>query len=110
MFWLDVLAFHQQEASHVRHVAGEASARAFDHGNHDRQRFQTDQKREMSFADVIDVLVLSDGPAGDDENRGAFHRSSVWSALTSLASFSRPCEATRMWYWSMPILFEQSRT
>src|ERR1017187_9098510 len=96
MFWLDVLAFHQQKASHVCYVIGKARARAFHDWYHDRQRFQTDQEREMKLANVVDVLVLSNGSAGDNENRGAFHRRSVWSAQTSSASFSRPCEATRI--------------
>src|ERR1700676_4901352 len=98
MFWLDVFAFHQQETSHVRYVVGKARARAFHDGHHYGKRFQADQEREMKLANIVDVLVLSDGPARDNENRGAFHRRSVWSALTSLASFSRPCEATRIWY------------
>src|SRR4029077_10883058 len=110
MLRFDVLAFHEQKASHIRFVVRKAGARAFNHGDHDRECFEADQEREVKLADVVDVLVLSDGPACDNKNRGSFHGRSFWSAWTSLESLSRPCEATRIWNWSMPILLEQSRT
>ena len=54
------------------------------------------EKFEMKLADVIDELVFPGGSAGDDQNNRAVHRINVRSASTSRASFSRPCEATRM--------------
>jgi hypothetical protein len=95
---LDVLALHEQKALHAWQVTGKTGTRPFHNRDHDRKRFQRDEKSEVSLGDVIDVLVFSDRSARDDENRGAFHWSNVWSALTSLASFSRPWDATRMWY------------
>src|ERR1700704_284107 len=110
MFRLDVFALDEQKAFHVCHIVGKERRRGFDHRDHHRQDPQADQKCQMEFTHIIDVLVFPDRPAGNDENRGAFHRSNIWSASTNLASFSRPCEATRMWKLSMPILFAQSRT
>ncbi len=92
----DVFAFHQQQAVHAFHVLREASGRAGDDGHNHRQGAQLDQKFEMKFADVIDEFIFPRGPARDDENNRAIHCISVRSASTRRASFSRPCEATRM--------------
>ena len=69
---------------------------AGDDGDDHRQDAQADEKLEMKLANVIDELVLPGGSAGADENNRPVHRISVRSASTSRASFSRPCEATRM--------------
>src|SRR5260221_1508496 len=96
VFRLDVLALDEQKALHVCHVVRKASECAFHHRDHHRQNSQPDQKREVKFSNVIDVLVLADRPAGNNENKWALHGNKIWSASTSLESFSAPCEATRM--------------
>ena len=78
---------------------------------------QAQEQIKMEFADVIDDAALADSAACDNEDDGARHRIvpqtqavNSRSAATNRSSFSRPCEATRMWKRSMPTLLEQSRT
>src|SRR6266478_9179234 len=96
MFRLDVFTLDHEKATHICHVLRQACRRAFGDRHHQRKKSRAHQESKMKLSHVIDVLVLADGPAGDDENGRAFHGSNVCSAFTSLTSFSRPCEATRM--------------
>src|SRR6266700_4949762 len=107
---LDVFPLDDQKPRHVCHVVGKERWCALDYRNHHRQNSQADQKSKVIFADVIDVFVFAGCPAGHNKNRRVLHGSKFWSASTNFESFSRPCEATRMWKLSMPVLFEQSLT
>src|SRR5690348_10628729 len=92
----DVFAFHEQKTVHGFHVLRKAGLCAGNHGDDYRQDAQADEKLEMIFAYVVDEFVLPGCTAGTDENNRTVHCISVRSASTSRASFSRPCDATRM--------------
>jgi len=92
---LDILAFHKQQAVHARRVLREACRSSWHYWNDHGQDVKVDQKFEMKFAYIVDVLAFPSGSPGTNDDNGAVHRAIVRSASTSLASFSRPCEATR---------------
>src|SRR5258706_6379512 len=96
MLGLDIFALDKQKSLHICHVFRQARGRAFNDRHHDRQDPGSYQKRKMIFTNVINVFVFANRSAGNDENKGAVHRSNISSASTNLESFSRPCDATRM--------------
>src|ERR1700674_5269003 len=108
---MDVLALNKKDTAHLLHVLGQTCQGALGNRNHQRRCTKADQQTEMKLADVIDDAALADSATSDNEDDGTRHRVvrqaqavNSRSAATSRSSFSRPCEATRMWKRSMPTL------